>query len=620
VKAGLEVHQQLATGKLFCACPSELTDDVWVSFVRRLRAASGESQSVDPAAAYQAARGLAYRYEAGPSNCLVDMDEEPPHAINAAALDTALTLALLLGAQPLDEIEVMRKIVVDGSNTTGFQRTALVAIDGHVTVHGKRISIPSVCLEEDAARKSGESGEEIAYRLDRLGIPLVEIATGPEISSGAEAREVAEELGALLRATRRVRRGIGTIREDVNVSIEGGHRVEIKGVQELRKIEEYVASEVERQRVLLSVRDELTRRGAPPVESTPIDVTDLITDVPNGPLAAGTRRGGPALALALRGFADLLRSPPGSEERLGRELAERARTAGLKGLLHSDELPAFGLGAAHVERIRDRLSLGSSDAFVIVTAPRRERAEEAVRRVAERANVAREGIPGETRDPLPDGRSRYSRPLPGRDRMYPETDVAPIVVGAERLAALSAHLPERPDVLRRRLATQYGLPDELARQIVATDALDRFETLADGRHAPLLVARLLTQDLPGLAFPEGVVDFDPTTEALDALLSAADTGRFAKEGIPAILTALAMGAPSLEAAIEGSGLAGFSRADLEALVERIVERNAPMVAARGDAAFSPLMGDVMREVRGRRDGLEVADTLRAAIARRRGPG
>lgn len=184
MKVGLEVHQQLATGKLFCECPAELSEEVRGSFVRYLRSTSGENRAVDAAAAFQAARGLRYRYEIVAASCLVDMDEEPPHPLNPAALDVALTLALMLDARPVDEISVMRKIVVDGSNTAGFQRTALVAIDGHLDLRGKRYSILSICLEEDAARKIGESNGEITYRLDRLGIPLVEIATGPEVEIG----------------------------------------------------------------------------------------------------------------------------------------------------------------------------------------------------------------------------------------------------------------------------------------------------------------------------------------------------------------------------------------------------------------------------------------------------
>jgi glutamyl-tRNA(Gln) amidotransferase subunit E len=617
VKAGLEVHQQLAVGKLFCGCPAELSEEVTDAFTRSLRAAGGESRVVDVAAALQASRGLVYRYEGGPSSCLVEMDEEPPHPLNEAALDAALMLALLLRARPVDEIEVMRKIVVDGSNTTGFQRTALVAVDGELEVSGRRFSIPTICLEEDAARKVRESPGEVTYRLDRLGIPLIEVATGPEIVSGAEARSVAEEIGALLRATRRVRRGIGTIREDVNVSIEGGHRIEVKGVQELRLIEEYVDREVARQKFLLELRDELGRRHARVPTDPPLDVTDLFRDVASGPFSGAGRGGQVVLAVGLVGFDGLLRSPAGSEERLGRELADHARSVGLRGLVHSDELPAYGVSEAMVAGLRKRLNLGKADAFVLVTDRSPERASMALKRVVERARVALEGVPGETRDPLPDGRTRFSRPLPGRDRMYPETDIPPIPITAERLERLRAHLPERPEELEARLARSHGgLPIEVVRQLVYGDLVERFESLARSGHPAGLVARLLTQDLPSVSTGvAGGPPFDPSLETLGAVLAAATAGRIAKEGVPTVLAALVAGAPSVEAAIERAGLSGFSKDDLVTLVRRVVEANAEIVRTRGEAAFSPLMGDVMREVRGRRDGREVSEALHAEIAR-----
>jgi len=616
VKAGLEVHQQLAVGKLFCACPADLTEEVTAAFTRSLRAAGGESRAVDVAAAYQASRGLVYRYEAGPSSCLVEMDEEPPHPLNEAALDTALTLALLLRARPVDEIQVMRKIVVDGSNTTGFQRTALVAVDGELEVGGRRYTIPTICLEEDAARKVRESPGEITYRLDRLGIPLVEIATGPEITSGREAREVAEEIGALLRATRRVRRGIGTIREDVNVSIEGGHRIEIKGVQELRMIQEYVEREVRRQTFLVEVRNELLRRKAHVPAHAPLDVTDLFHDVASGPFSGAGKGGQVVLGLGLPGFGGLLRSPPGTDERLGRELADQARAVGLRGLVHSDELPAYGVTDAMVAELRARLAPAESGAFVLVTDRSRERATLALERVALRARAAVEGVPGETRDPLPDGRTRYSRPLPGRDRMYPETDIPPIPVTAERLARLRSHLPELPAELEARLAGTLGLPTEVVRQIVYADLVDPLESLAAEGHPAGLVARLLTQDLPAVPRSSPAAPpFEPPLSTLGAVLTAAESGRIAKEGIPTVLAMLADGAPSVENAIERAGLSGFSHQDLVTLVRKVVEANAELVRTRAEAAFSPLMGDVMREVRGRRDGREISETLRQEIDR-----
>jgi glutamyl-tRNA(Gln) amidotransferase subunit E len=616
VKAGLEVHQQLATGKLFCACPSELSDEVRGSFVRVLRAASGEDRALDPAAAFQSARGLRYRYEASESDCLVEMDEEPPHPINGPALDAALTLALLVHADWVDEVQVMRKIVVDGSNTTGFQRTAMVAHDGYLELGGKRVTIETICLEEDSARKVREGSEEVVYRLDRLGIPLVEVATGPEITSGAQAREVAQEIGALLRATRRVRRGLGTIREDVNVSVEGGHRTEIKGVQELGKIELYVDTEVARQRVLLAVRDALVRAGASVPDRAPTELTDLVDGVAAGPLAEVGRSGARVWTIPLLGFAGHLRSPPDSGERLGRELADQARAMGLRGLVHSDELPAFGLTEGSVLSIRERLSIGERDAFVLVVDRSSERAHAVLRRIADRARVALEGIPGETRDPLIDGRTRYSRPLPGRDRMYPETDVPPILLDPARRARLERDLPERPTALRARLEREHGLSAEVVRQIVYSEQEPLFEELTAGGPPAALVVRLLYQDLPSvpLSAPNSP-PFEPSVELLRGTLAAVTSGRMAKEGMPAVLRALAEGAPDVERAMERAGLSGFTSDELDALVDRVVRSNQELVRTKGDAAFSPLMGDVMREVRGRRDGQEVADALRRSIAR-----
>src|SRR5208282_740348 len=351
------------------------------------------------------------------------------------------------------------------------------------------------------------------------------------------------------------------------------------------------------------------------------DVTDLFREVSSGPFSGAGRGGQVVLAIALPGFGGLLRSPAGSDLRLGRELADHARSVGLRGLVHSDELPGYGVTDVLVAELRQRLGPADSDAFVIVTDRSLERAGLALERVAQRAQAAIDGVPGETRDPLPDGRTRYSRPLPGRDRMYPETDIPPITITSERLERLRAHLPERPEELEARLSRSHGLPLELVRQLVYGDFVERFESLAREGHPAGLVARLLTQDLPAVPrTPPDVSPFEPAPETLSAILSAAEAGRIAKEGVPRVLELLAGGAPTVEAAIERAGLAGFSRDDLVALVRRVVEANAELVRTRGEAAFSPLMGDVMREVRGRRDGREVSDTLREEIDRVRARG
>jgi len=226
---GIEIHQQLETKKLFCSCATDLVDDAGKDVHRRLRPTQSELGEVDRAALAQAERKMRFRYLA-PSkvSCLVEVDEEPPHDADTEAIEITLTFAALLEAKVVDEVHFMRKIVIDGSNTTGFQRTALVAMDGVLSLEGKRISIQSICLEEDAARKMESKGQEITYKLDRLGIPLIEVATGPDMHSPEEVKEVAARLGSLLRSTKKVKRGLGTIREDLNISIPGGARVEIK--------------------------------------------------------------------------------------------------------------------------------------------------------------------------------------------------------------------------------------------------------------------------------------------------------------------------------------------------------------------------------------------------------
>ncbi len=259
LKAGLEIHQQLDTNKLFCNCTSFLRDDAPDKTVKRkLTAVAGETGEIDIAALHERKKSLNFNYEIyNDTTCLVELDEEPPHSINIEALKIGLEVALLLNAKPVTEIQVMRKTVIDGSNTSGFQRTALIARNGFIQTKGGKVEIPAICLEEDSAKIIKQEKDTITYRLDRLGIPLVEIATSPSVNSPEQAKEVAEYLGMVLRSTGKVKRGLGTIRQDVNVSIAKGARVEIKGVQDLKSIPKVIEKEVERQYMLISKNEKL---------------------------------------------------------------------------------------------------------------------------------------------------------------------------------------------------------------------------------------------------------------------------------------------------------------------------------------------------------------------------
>lgn len=249
-KAGIEVHQQLESSKLFCNCPSILrTDEPSFEVSRRLHAVAGESGEVDIAAAHESSLGKEFIYQAYDTTCLIELDEEPPHEINQDALRIGMQIGLLLNCKILPISQIMRKTVIDGSNTSGFQRTVVIAQKGFIETSLGNVGIDWVYLEEDAARAVSRSDERVVYKLDRLGIPLVEIVTAPDLKDAEHAKEVALKIGEILRSCK-VRRGIGTIRQDINISIRGENRVEIKGMQDMDVFLNAVETEILRQKAL----------------------------------------------------------------------------------------------------------------------------------------------------------------------------------------------------------------------------------------------------------------------------------------------------------------------------------------------------------------------------------
>jgi len=613
LKVGIEIHQQLNTGKLFCSCPCELEDEHHRELVRRLRPSQSEMGEVDRAALEEAERNLHFKYQTVVASCLVESDEEPPHDANSRAIEASLETSLLLELTPVDEVHFMRKIVIDGSNTGGFQRTALIARGGHVEIAGKRIGVATLCLEEDAARKISEHGSEVVYRLDRLGIPLVEIATDPEISTPEEARQVAERLGALLRATKKVRRGIGTIREDLNISISGGARVEIKGAQDLRLLPVYVEEEAKRQLALLDVKNSLRERGASEVSHEFKDLTSLLGGTKCKVLKAAVEANGRVLGVKLTKFRGLLGPTEDGVKRLGPELAAHARVAGVKGLFHSDEMPGYGVSVEEVENISASLGLEPEDAFVMV-ADVEEVARAALARVVDRANVAIECVPEETRDPLPDGKTVYSRPLPGKERMYPETDVRPILVNEKLVESVRLNLPELPEKKAARFVLEFGISKEQADSLVKAGFEDEFELLSGSVGNPALVARIYLHMFPELE-KQGVDPLMLGIETVKDVLEGVKGGSFAKEAVPGILLSVLRFGHSVSRAAESLGVETIDLSEVESLCARVVQERESFIRERKEASLGPLMGIVMKELRGKVDGKVISDILSEKIAR-----
>ena len=606
---GIEIHQQLSTKKLFCSCESDLVEEEGFTLLRRLRPSQSELGEIDRAVLAQAARKMSFRYQSPRSRCcLVEADEEPPHDTDKDAVQASLIVSALLKARPVDEVHYMRKIVIDGSNTSGFQRTALISTDGVLDVNGRSISILSICLEEDAARKVETKASEVTYRLDRLGIPLIEIATGPDMHDGEMVRDVAQRLGSILRATKKVKRGLGTIREDVNISIPGGARVEIKGVQDLKLLPTYVEKEVERQRSLLQIRDLLKERGVTHVDGDVIDYTSIFASSRSKVITSALGRGGQVLGVKLPGYVGVMRSIDG-KLRLGAEMAQHARTRGVMGIFHSDELPGYGITPETVEELRVAMGLGESDAFAIC-ADDPAKAEAALKAAAERARTALDGVPEETRDPLPDGSSAFSRPLPGAGRMYPETDVRPIPITPERMAEIGAHLPELPEQTINRFVNSYGIPKQQAAQIVREGLEQMFEELAAKDQASV-AARTFLNTYPELE-KEGVNVSAITDENIRELFDQLNRGRFTKEALPDLLRQVASG-KDVKASIEALGITQVDSGEASAIIAKLVKEREHFVRDKKMAAIGPLMAPAMAELRGKVDGKTINELLKKEI-------
>jgi glutamyl-tRNA(Gln) amidotransferase subunit E len=622
LKCGLEIHQQLNVGsKLFCSCPPELfKEEPEITFLRRLRPTQSELGQVDPAAYFEFQKGVKILYEANRKTaCLVEMDEEPPHPINLDAVKVVLTASLMMNMQPVDEVHVMRKTVIDGSNTTGFQRTTIIALDGWIKVGEKVIPMQAASLEEDAARKTGtqDEGKTIRYRIDRLGIPLIEVATAPVIYSPQEAQEVAFAIGRILRDTQKVMRGLGTIRQDLNVSLPNGALIEIKGVQELELIATVVDYEVQRQLNLIAIKEELASRGITPamLKANFVDVTGLFKETKSKVIRKAVDKNQKVLAVKLPGFNGLTGRELMPNFRLGSELSDYAKFWGrVGGIFHTDEVLAnYGITPEEVKVLRDAVGAVEADAVVFV-ADTAENTHDALKAVVDRAIIACSCIPQETRTAKDDGTTRFMRPRPGAARMYPETDIPPQPITQQLVEEVKAHLPEPAEKKLQRLIKQYGLNDKLGKQLIDSEYLPIFEETAktSGVQAST-VAAFLTETVKALQ-REGIHTEHVSDEQISAIFKAVGSGELAKEAISSVFSWLAQNMDkTLQDATAALGLKMLSEAELTPIIDRVIAANKAQIEKLGKNAFGMLMGAVMKEVRGKANPELVGKLLRERL-------
>jgi glutamyl-tRNA(Gln) amidotransferase subunit E len=597
LKCGLEIHQQLEGRKLFTACPTVIRDDTPDGrIVRRLRAVAGETGEIDIAALGELRKERSFIYEYhSDTTSLIELDESPPIPMNEESLRATLQVAKLLQAAPVDQVHVMRKTVIDGSNTSGFQRTALVAVDGVLQTPFGPITVPTISVEEDAARIMEQTAESVTYRLDRLGIPLIEIGTGPDIKHPDQVMDVAQRLGMLLRSTGTCKRGLGTIRQDLNVSVAGGTRVEIKGCQELKMLGQLCEFEVLRQLALIDIAKTITQPAVNDIK----DVTTAFHDIKTGIIGSALSQGSVVLGVKMPLASGILGKETQPGKRFGTELSDAAKIAsGVKGMIHSDEqVSKYGMTETHVSAVRQMTGCAEKDAFVLVAAPRSQ-AEKALNAVVDRFNLAPKGVPKEVRKANADGTTSFMRPMPGAARMYPETDVPPIAITPELIASIL--VPERIDERAARYL-KLGLSKDLADLAAGSEDFALFENFVKKFSGlkPAYIAESFFTTAKNIK-RQFNIDISPTEDDYNLLFSAVQGGSVAKEAVLEILKEKQPVASVL------SKYTSISDVEIDKILDEIIVGNP-------GKQYNALIGIAMGKLRGKAPGQKVNERLKAKV-------
>jgi glutamyl-tRNA(Gln) amidotransferase subunit E len=636
--SGLEVHQQLLTrSKLFCRCPAGRLAKLCDSEVlRHMRPTLSEMGEYDGTALmeFKTRKEIVYQLEQN-SVCTYEIDDTPPFEIDEEAVRVAIEIAQLLNLNLVSELHVMRKQYLDGSIPTGFQRTAMVGLDGAIPFRApelgvnKELRIRQLSLEEDSCREVSDIGHRITFRTDRLGMPLTETVTEPDLLTPLELQAAARLLARVARATRQVRRGPGAARQDVNVSVAGGRRIELKGVDNHRRLPQLVHIEAFRQLNLLRIKAELERRGIKPESLTipadglPWEVSPLVVEATSSlhpyefaPIQQAGERGEKLVAVRLPGFGDVLNHPTQPGTTFAREVADRVRVIACPlhrpFMIHSD-LPDYGLDGRQWQSLRKQTKAESGDALVVVWAPEREAAT-AAREILIRAQDALLGVPAETRQAFRDGTNGFERILPGPDRMYPDTDTPPLPIPDKLVLEVGEQLPEPPWVRERRYE-EMGLEAAAARRLSSAPWAELFDALAPAdaatarRLAAALEKRIPYHRRNGIA----VDAIEP--ERLRPLIHAIESGAIRLEALERALDRLIQLA---DQPVDGLLVGYLSGSDdlieLEAELTQVLARAAALAGKPVHVVSRWALGQVMPRFLGRLDPAVVRRRLQAALA------
>jgi glutamyl-tRNA(Gln) amidotransferase subunit E len=610
-KSGLEIHQQLLTEKkLFCRCPSaQYSKDYNAEILRHMRPTLSEMGVYDGTALmeFKTRKNIIYRINRN-TICTYEMDDTPPFLINEDALDIALGIGMLYDCNVVDEVHIARKQYLDGSIPTGFQRTAIFALDGQIPYKDRIVKIVQMSIEEDSCREVNDIGHERVYLTDRLGMPLIETVTDPAMRTPQEVAEVAWICINLVRSTNMVRRGMGAAREDVNVSVEGGTRIEIKGVPKISDIPLLTYNEAMRQWNLLLLRKELKQRGidTESFKAELFDITNIIKKPHYQPIVDAIKSNLKISCVVLKGFAGLLNWQTQTGTYFSREISDRVRVIAcltkIPNIIHSDS-KGDTITSSDWQKINKFVNATGNDTIVIVWG-NEEDVKTASNEIIIRAKEATIGIPSETRQALSDGTNGFERILPGADRMYPDTDLPPQSITQERLDKIKSWLPEKYWE-RQKWYKAIGIPDDAINELSISPYATIFKkSVEEWKVNPKTSAVVLIQ-YPKRLKKEGRNVGILNDEVFKTILKLYADDLLPRDAILSVMrNTVEMGLFS-DALIPKP----ISQEQLDLEIKSAYKKIAKLKLRREENKEHVLMGMLMRKLRGRMSAVIVADKV-----------
>ena len=607
---GLEIHQQLlTTRKLFCDCLPIDDNNYKKKIIRKLRLSKGELGEYDKTAIFENFKSNNIIYNVTKNSCLVEEDEEPPHNLDNDAKEIVLMVATNLNSNIFDELHIMRKTVIDGSNTAGFQRTLLISNGGYIKIKKKKIGIKTICLEEDAARLVDNKNGTKTYSLDRLGIPLIEITLEPIHADPVMIKDIAFHVGMLLRATKKVRRGIGTIRQDVNISIKNGPIVEIKGVQKLEQLEDIINYEIGRQKGLLLFKDILEKRNIKKISINDVtDITDLMIHSKSKIIQDEINKEHKIKFIKLEKMNGMFIYEYYNGIRFGKEISHIAQSFGIGGIIHSDELPNKEIDKQMLQIIKSKNKIKTNDAFIII-AGNEKKIMNIIFYIINRIEEAKKNVPAETRMATQSGKTMFLRPKAGSARMYPETDLIPIYITKENIIKYQNNKFGTWEETIKKIKKRYGLNLQLSNQIFDSKYWEIFTKICINKNqSPNFVASVLCSIITKLereGMNSKMLSNNKILEVFDFLAKDQITKESIEDIFRKIITGKKINEIIKKTKIDDNGL--------NKILDHIIKKNIMIIKKEKKRSINVLMGIAMKELRGEISGKQINQVLQKKI-------